>query len=301
MFTFVKKIALCLYNAGDSAIYDHDGIEHAGYLAFLNMLALFPFLVLIVAIAGVLGQGEAGAHFLELLVENLPPKAVAAIRPRIEEIVSGPPQGLLTISILGAIWTASSAVEGIRTTLNRAYRVRTPPNYWFRRSLSILQLLLFTLIIIVAMLLLVFLPIVFKSIEEHFGLQFTIEGNASLGNIILYISIGAMFVVVSALYYLLPNIKQTLMNVIPGAVVTVLLWVLAAGLFSLYLSKVDQVNLIYGSLGGVIATLIFFYLINFIFIYGAELNYQLAVTFERRPEEKEAVSGEPIEPTSGHS
>ena len=55
---------------------------------------------------------------------------------------------------------------------------------------------------------------------------------------------------------------------------------------------VDQVNLIYGSLGGVIATLIFFYLINFIFIYGAELNYQLAVTFERRPEEKEAVMKE---------
>lgn len=300
MLTFLKKITLCLYRAGDSAVYDHDGIEHAGYLAFLNMLALFPFLVLIVAIAGVIGQGAAGAHFLELLIEYLPPQAVDAIRPRIEEIVSGPPQGLLTISILGAIWTASSAVEGIRTTLNRAYRVRTPPNYWFRRSLSILQLLLFTLVIIVAMLLLVFLPILLKGIEVQFGLQFDLEKSASWGNTILYISIVAMFVVVSALYYLLPNIKQTLMNVVPGAVVTVLLWVWVAGLFSLYLSKVDQVNLIYGSLGGVIATLIFFYLVNFIFIYGAELNYQLAVTFERRPEEKEAVVGEPAPPPSGH-
>lgn len=299
MLTFLKKIILCLYNAGDSAVYDHDGIEHAGYLAFLNMLALFPFLVLIVAIAGVIGQGEAGAHFLELLIEYFPPQAVDAIRPRVEEIVSGPPQGLLTISILGAIWTASSAVEGIRTTLNRAYRVRTPPNYWFRRSLSILQLLLFTLIIIIAMLLLVFLPIVLKGIEEQFGWQFDLEKSASWGTTILYISIGAMFIVVSALYYLLPNIKQTLMNVVPGAVVTVLLWVLAAGLFSLYLSRVDQVNLIYGSLGGVIATLIFFYLINFIFIYGAELNYQLAVTFERRPEEKEHVTSEPPVPPSG--
>lgn len=290
MLECLKKLILCLYRAGDSAVYDHDGIEHAGYLAFLAMLALFPFLVLLIAIAGVLGQGEIGARFLELLLENLPPGAVAAIRPRIEEIVSGPPQGLLTISILGAIWTASSAVEGIRTTLNRAYRVSTPPNYWFRRGLSIIQLLMFTIVLIIAMLLLVFLPIVLHGIEERFGFQLDLAAKELWGNMILYISIGTMFVVVSAIYYLLPNIKQTLINVVPGAAVTVLLWVVAAGLFSLYLSRFDQVNLIYGSLGGVIATLIFFYLTNFILIYGAELNYQLATTFEKKPEEKEHVS-----------
>ncbi len=284
---FLKRI----YHSFQQAIYDtvmaHDGVEHAGYLAFLGMLALFPFLVFLVAIAGFIGQGEAGAQFISLIMTNLPPKAAAALEPRIAEITSGPPQGLLTVAILGAIWTASSAVEGTRTILNRAYRVSTPPSYWFRRTMSIVQLLFFTTILVLGMLLLVFAPIAITELEHIFDFSLSLKENASWNNTILMLSGFAMFAVVANLYYILPNIKQRLSNVLPGAAIVVALWVGAASLFSIYLSKFDQVNLIYGSLGGIIATLIFFYIINLIFIFGAEFNYHLANARGEEIEEKE--------------
>ena len=90
-----------------------------------------------------------------------------------------------------------------------------------------------------------------------------------------YIIIFALFATVSFIYYLLPNIKQRFISVVIGAALVVILWLGAAHLFTLYLSNFNQVNLIYGSLGGIIAALVFFYICNIIFIFGAELNYRI--------------------------
>jgi membrane protein len=267
----------------------HDGIEHAGYLAFLGLLALFPFLVFLVAVIGVLGQGESGAAFISSLLQTLPADITAAIRPRIIEIISGPPQGLLTISILGAIWTASSAVEGIRTVLNRAYRVHTPPAYWFRRLLSIAQLLVFTFILIFCMLVVVTIPLFFHYIEGLLGIEVS-QNDQHLGRIVFLLTISLLFVAVSYIYYILPNIKQRLISVVPGAAVVLLLWIGAAYLFTMYLSNFNQVNLIYGSLGGIIAALVFFYICNIIFIFGAELNYQIVSVLGLHISERQKVS-----------
>ncbi len=275
MLNGIKKIWLCIYNAAYDMVMKHDGIEHAGYLAFLGLLALFPFLVFLVSVIGFLGQGDSGAEFISSLLQTLPADITAAIRPRIIEIISGPPQGLLTVSILGAIWTASSAVEGIRTVLNRAYHVATPPAYWFRRSLSIVQLMVFTSIMIVGMLLVVTLPLILRHIEQWIGMVFISESEQKLSKTIFLSTIFALFFAVSYIYYLLPNIKQRLISVVPGAAIVVFLWIGAADLFTAYLSNFNQVNLIYGSLGGIIAALVFFYICNIIFIFGAELNHQI--------------------------
>ena len=260
IYYYLSNIWHCISRAAYSTVMEHDGVEHAGYLAFLGLLALFPFLVFLASVIGVIGQGEQGAAFISSILQALPADITAAIKPRILEIISGPPQGLLTISICGAIWTASSAVEGIRTVLNRAYRVHTPPAYPLRRLLSIAQLMLFTSIIIMGMLLVVTLPSLFEQ-------KFVSE--------LFYIIIFALFATVSFIYYLLPNIKQRFISVVIGAALVVILWLGAAHLFTLYLSNFNQVNLIYGSLGGIIAALVFFYICNIIFIFGAELNYRI--------------------------
>jgi membrane protein len=272
----LKKLLLGVYKAACLTI-KHDGVEHAGYLAFLGLLAMFPFLVFVVAIVGVIGQGQAGAEFITSVLATLPGHVTIALKPRIIEIISGPPQGLLTISIVGAIWTASSAVEGLRTILNRAYHVATPPAYWLRRSLSILQLLLFTFVLITGMMLVVFIPLSFHHIETWLGIHVVAgtDDAQSLGNIVFFFTVTALFVAVASIYYLIPNMKQRLVSVVPGAVLVVILWIGAAYLFTLYLSHFDQVNLIYGSLGGIIAALVFFYVCNLIFIFGAEFNHQI--------------------------
>lgn len=287
MITLHKKIWHCISRAAYDTVMKHDGIEHAGYLAFLGLLALFPFMVFLVAVIGVLGQGESGAEFISTILQALPNDITAAIRPRVIEIVSGPPQGLLTVSILGAIWTASSAVEGIRTVLNRAYHVATPPAYWFRRLLSIAQLMLFTSILIAGMILVVAMPLIFHQLERFVSIDFSTEIQDKLGYILLYFTIFMLFIAVSFIYYLLPNIKQRMISVVPGAALVVILWIGSANLFTAYLSNFNQVNLIYGSLGGIIAALVFFYICNIIFIFGAELNHQIVELLGLRVVEKD--------------
>lgn len=285
MFKRLKQAGYIIYKAGDNLV-ENDGIELAGYLTFLSMLALFPFLVLLVAAAGFIGQGETGAQLIETLIAHLPKQAIMAIKPRIDEIVSGPPHALLTISILGAIWTSSSAVEGMRTVLNRAYQVSNPPTYILRRMTSILQILLFTLIIIVVMAVFVLSPIVMHNLEVAFGRPLP-EMDSFLNQYFFYIGSGLLFLIVASLYYFLPNIKQSLLSVVPGAIVVVLLWFGGASLFTIYISNVEQMNIIYGSLGGFIATLIFSFIMNVIFIYGAEFNHLLNQAIGARMIERE--------------
>ncbi|MFO0388482.1 MAG: YihY/virulence factor BrkB family protein [Alphaproteobacteria bacterium] len=283
-----KKIIKGIWKAAVNTV-NHDGIEHAGYLAFLGLLAMFPFLVFVFSIVGLAGQGETGAAFIKTLLQSLPYSVSSALEPRINEIISGPPQGLLTISILGAIWTASSAVEGLRTVLNRAYHVGTPPAYWFRRSLSVLQLFIFTSILIGGMILLLAVPFVLDYLQSFTKLRITPNDEASLHNMFMLLSIGFIFLSVCCIYYLIPNIKQSLLAVVPGAIIVVGLWIFAAGLFASYLANFDQVNLIYGSLGGIIAALLFFYICNIIFIFGAELNYQIVQIRGERVIQREAA------------
>jgi len=279
----LKDTAYLFYKAGDNLV-DNDGVELAGYLTFLALLSLFPFLVLIVAIAGFFGQGELGTQFIELMVTHLPEEAVAAIMPRIQEIMSGPPQGLLTVSILGTIWTSSSVVEGLRTVLNRAYRVSNPPTYYWRRFVSLVQIVIITLLIIVVMFVIVFLPLIIDPLMRWIGFEaFAIR--EFLTRDFIYIGAFIIFTGVGSLYYVLPNIKQSLIKVVPGALLVVALWITGAAALSLYLDNVHQVNIIYGSLSGFIATLLFFYIMNLLFIYGAEFNHLLWTMLGQEPEE----------------
>ena len=267
----LSRIVHNFYKAGYHTVH-HDGIEHAGYLAFLGLLSFFPFLVFLVSLLGLFGKLDMVDVFAFDIVRLLPSHVVASLEPRINEIVSGPPQGLLTISIIGVIWTASSAVEGLRTILNRAYRVATPPSYLFRRLLSIGQFMGLTLAVIMAMFLLVIGPVFMQNLLKNIGKDYD-----DLNHYWSYFRYGfggsILFISVAISYYILPNIKQTWRAVFPGTFVVIVAWFVAASLFSAYLRNFDQVNLVYGSLGGIIATLLFFYIVGVIYIYGAEFNY----------------------------
>ncbi|HEV7925656.1 MAG TPA: YihY/virulence factor BrkB family protein [Verrucomicrobiae bacterium] len=279
-----KTILAAFYKAGINTV-DHDGVEHAGYLAFVGLLALFPFLVFVVALAGFLAGGQAGAEFVRLVLAQLPPDMVTSLAPRITEITSRPPQGLLTVSILGAIWTSSSALEGYRTVLNRAYHVGTPPSYIWRRLLSIAQILILSFVVVMAMIVLVVLPIAQGKVVPAAGKA----GVHLASGVIVCISITVVFLAISFAYYFLPNLKQSIHAVVWGAALVTLLWIAAARVLSFYLSSINPASLIYGSLGSVIGTLLFFYVGNVIFIYGAEFNYLLKLAHGEKIEQKEAV------------
>ena len=274
----MNKLRNFIYNffaCSKKALIDtinHDGIEHAGYLSFLAILSIFPFLILFVSLAGLFGQTILGQELVVILLEYLPKEAVAGLKPRINEIISGPPQSLLTIAILGAIWTASSSVEGLRTIFNRAYRVSTPPAYIWRRLLSIGQFLIITCLILLSMLIIIVTPLIVNKLMTIMQIEYLYIYNNIL-NLRFFFTSAIIFCSVSFLYYVIPNLRQSLVNVCPGAVMVLILWSISGSLFSSYLRNFDQVNLIYGSLASFIIALLFFYIMAMILIFGAEFNY----------------------------
>lgn len=272
MLENAKQICLVLYKSADHVL-DHDGIEHAGYLAFLSLLALFPFLVLLLSVAGAVGNSEVGIEFVRIAFDYLPHNVTEALLPRVEEVTNGPPEGLLTFAILGAIWTSSSAVEGYRTILNRAYRVTSPPHFLWRRLLSIGQVLVVSFLIITGMLILIVLPIIIEPVSQWLHIPLPQLFEKIQADLVQVGALAVLLGVVVSLNVALPNVNQSVLWVLPGSCVTVLGWLLSARLFSDYLSGVNRINIVYGGLGGIIAVLVFFYVINVIFIYGAELNY----------------------------
>lgn len=273
---FGRTIAV-LYRAGYNFVHN-DGMELAGYLTFLGILSLFPFLVMIVAATGFIGQGEIGTEFIAFLAQRAPQEAMGALLPRIEEITQGPPQTLVTLSIFSALWTSSSAVEGLRTVLNRAYKVNDPPHFFFRRLMSLIQIIIFTLLVIIVMGILVFAPIALREFAQMTGITVPNEIQTLLIDNFVYIGAGVLFTVVASLYYVLPNVQQSLFSVAPGAMLVVGLWVTGAGALTFYFENFSTLNIIYGSLSRLIVTLLFLYVMTIIFIYGAEFNHALLGT-----------------------
>lgn len=255
-----------------------DGIEHAGYLAFLSILSLFPFLIFLVSIISHFGGSEACIKFISLALDSLPGEVSETLTPRVNEILSGPPQTLLTIAAVGVIWTASSSVEGCRTILNRAYRIEFPPPYIFRRLVSIIEFFAIIVTISVGTLSFVIAPNILKFIGIKFNFVFGV--NSNLIELRYFGICLLLFCAVSLFYYILPSAKQAITQTIPGSILTVSLWVVVEKFFSHYLQNFHQFNFVYGSMAGIIISLMFFYVINLIFIFGAEFNYHFHRTFK---------------------
>jgi membrane protein len=249
---------------------NHDGIEHAGYLSFLAILSFFPSLIFLITVLGWLGELKIGNDFLYNLLKNLPAEMSTGLKPRIDEILSGPSGEYLTIAFISIIWTASSAVEGLRTILNKAYNIKFPPPYLWRRFLSIIEFFTIIFIIITAIVVLIVAPNIFRLISAKMTIPIVIDYD------FFYLRQLAMIIILiistTMLYYILPSTKQNLKKTLPGAVLATILWIIASKCFAYYLHHYGQINFIYGSIANIIISMIFFYIVSFIFILGAEFN-----------------------------
>ncbi|WP_410528556.1 YihY/virulence factor BrkB family protein [Rickettsiales endosymbiont of Peranema trichophorum] len=281
--TKLKQAVLCVVRA----IYDtiaHDGVEHAGYLAFLLMFTIFPFLVFFVAIVGAIGDKQLANTLVSLILESSWATFIDALIPRILEITSSPPQSLLTLAIISAIWTASSLFEGIRTALNKAYRVRVAPGYLLRRLFSFIEFAGMVTIVVLLLLVLVVLPSIWNYLydllslgqKQYIGAVNVVSLMTSVAQTIRYLVLIVFgFIFVAGLYYFLPNRKQKLLYTLPGSLIVLSGWIISSVVFKVYLQLFHSISIIYGSIAGIIIALLYFYICSLIFIFGAELNYQI--------------------------
>ena len=281
----IKKFLTC-YKKAFLDTLNQDGIEHAGYLSFLSMLAIFPFMIIMTASFSLIAPwflgGKEGLELLmfmqSLLTDN---EFTRALAPRLLEITSNPPDSFLGLALISIIWTASSLLEGLRTILNRAYRVTNPPSYLWRRLSSIIQFLIITSLFIFLIFLIKFLPFASNAllellVQDHNYpliknfLSWIVIFDKYLGTLVALLT---TFLLLSYIYYLVPNKEQRFSHTFFGTFNTIIWWWLLGKAFKYYLSVFQQINLVYGSIAGIIIALLYFYICSIVFIYGAELNY----------------------------
>lgn len=281
----IRKILHCYKNAAIDTI-KHDGFEHAGYIAFLCMISIFPFLVFFTAIIAIIGNKFLYAVSGESLISTLTSMLInsqfmSALQPRILEITTSPPQSFVGLVVMSVIWSASSLLEGLRTILNRAYRVNNPPSYLLRRMMSIFQFLLISFIVILITFTIKLLPIISALLIQMIeGLNKYDFIKSALQKIIIASKYGSAiillliaFLFLSYIYYLMPNKRQKFYHTFPGTFNTMILWLILTKAFQYYLAVFQQINIVYGSVAGIIIALLYFHMCSVVFIFGAELNY----------------------------
>ena len=253
-----------------------DGSALAGYMAYTALLCLFPFLIFATALCGLLIGTEGVEPVMNFLFANLPEHVAKTIRPVLEEVVRNRSGNVLSLSALGAIWIASNGFEALRTGLERAYMVKNHRRWWTNRLISICFVFIALVAFFALAVLIVFGPSLIALANEFTGALDFVQGYVGV-DLKVWASFryffGAAILVIFQLllHHVLPA-ERPPVPILRGVLVTVLLWMLLASAFSIYFRFVPSYAITYGALGGVIATLLFFYVSAAIFIFGAEIN-----------------------------
>jgi membrane protein len=248
---------------------NHQSGNQAGSVAFSVVLAMFPLLILMSAGAAFIGQpGDAAALVLRVL-GFAPPVVREALQPAVEQVIGQRNQALVAIGFFVTVWAASSGMQSIRTALNRAYGITHGASFWKAR----LKVTAFTIIagagVISAFSSVVVMPHVWRLLRDNTSP----EQAAAVHDGVRY---GSAFLVVSLIYGLLygwlPDMRQRLRTILPGALAGAALWIGAVGLLSYSLRSVAKLQLVYGGFAGAVATLVFLYVCAATLIFGAEIN-----------------------------
>ncbi len=252
----------------------HDGFDLAASIAFSALLALLPFLVFLFALGGLVGGQEALDVLVAFLFRLVPAEVARTLTPAIVDVVTEPPSGLVPVSLLFAIWVASSALDALRLSLNHAYNIVERRWIWELKLQSIVFVVFGGCFLVTIAFLILLGPFLWHVAEGvlHLPVEnkaFLIFGQYSVGAVL--ISFGA-----ALLHLQLPMHRLRLREVLPGSIATSVLWMIAAALFTFYLSRLADYGATYGTLGGFVVTLVFFYISAAIFIYGAEFNASVA-------------------------
>ncbi|MEM5785747.1 MAG: YihY/virulence factor BrkB family protein [Syntrophobacteraceae bacterium] len=246
-----------------------DGVtDLAAQLAFYFMLSIFPFLVFAVTLLGY--SNIAAGDVLGLLRQVAPSGALEIIESNLHDILSSKRSGLLSFGILGTVWTASGALSAVIRALNRAYQVEEGRSFIKTRALAVLLTLGMVLTILVTLLLPVFGDLIRALISRFVVIP---EFYSTIWNVARFLlSSCIMAGAFICIYYLAPNLRLRLSEVVAGAVFAMIGWQFVSLGFSYYLGNFANYSATYGSLGAIIALMIWFYLTGLILILGGELN-----------------------------
>lgn len=264
-------------------IGDDDLLGMAGEVAYNLLLALFPALIFIAALAGFVGQAVGVQDLFDRILANLaqvlPPSALETITTPLAQILSTQSGGLLSIGILGTIWAASSATATMMKAFNRAYGVKETRPFWLYRLLIAVGLtLLLAVLLLGAVLLFIFGEQLGRWVAGFIGAG---EQFVTIWTILRWpIIVVALLLGLALLYWLGPNVRQSFRWISPGSLAATLLWLLFTFLFQLYIANFNNYDNTYGTIAGIIILLLWLNYSAFVFLVGAELNQVLQKRYD---------------------
>jgi membrane protein len=258
----------------------------AAQLAYYFFLALFPALLVLIAIISYFPVHDLMNTIVATLGRVAPPEVLQIIRDQIAKLAEGKNGGLLTIGVLGAIWSSSSAITAIVSALNEAYDITEARPWWKVRLIAIALTVAVALFIVVATALVLVGPTLAEKGADWFRLGAAFEWTWKILQwpvVFALVSLG-----VAMVYYFAPDAEQRFVWITPGSVLATALWLLISLGFKFYVANFTSYNATYGAIGGVIVLMLWFYVSSLAILIGAELNSEIehASPYGKDPGEK---------------
>ena len=254
-------------------------------LAYYFLLALFPMLIFLLSLVPLFNINRE--KITSMITENAPGETATLISGIIDDIMKNASSSLLSIGLILALWSASNGMTALMNAFNVAYDVEEERNAIILKLMSVIFTLILTVVFSLAMVLPAFGQQIGQLLFGPLGLDEQVRWVFSIVRFLLPGLI--VFILFLTLYTIAPNVKIKLKSVVPGALFTTVVWVLATYLFGLYVSNFANYSKTYGSIGGIIILMLWLYITGFIIIIGAEINsiiHQRNVVKGKTPEEQ---------------
>ncbi len=255
-----------------------DGWAIASHIALSTLMALFPFLIVVTALAGFfLGSKELADEAARLLLETWPEQVAGPIASDITGVLTKTRGDVLTFGVLFAVYFASSGVESLRVGLNRAYDAQEPRAWWVLRLESIVYVLVGAVAILAFSFLVVLAPLIWAKLVHY------LPHLAPFSNLITFaryaVAVVLLAIALAILHRWLPAGRRRFIDVAPGIIATLLLWLISGAAFGRYLANYAFAYVsMYAGLASAMIALVFLYVCASIFIYGGELNTVIGQT-----------------------
>lgn len=264
--------------------------SRAAELSYYFLLALFPFLIFMTSLIGLVLGSETGtrAALFDYLARVMPPSAFQLISSTMMEVSSVSGGGKLSFGILAALWAASNGLGAITTSLNIAYNVKESRPWWKQRLTAIGLTIALSVLIISALVLVVAGGHIAEWLTGVYGLgsAFPLAWKIIQWPVVL----GCMTFAFALIYYFAPDIREQAWQwLTPGAAIGVALWLLVSIAFRVYLHFFNSYSATYGSLGAVIILMLWLYFTGASVLIGGEINSEIehAAAQQGEPDAKE--------------
>jgi len=256
------------------AFNDDDGWAIASHIALSALMALFPFLIFVTALAALFGTKELADQTAILLLESWPKEVADPISAAIHDVLTNLRTDALTFGVLFAIYFSSSGIESLRIGLNRAYGVRETHPWWWTRIESILYVFLGAISLLALAFLIVLGPLIWATATKYAPWLVPFAGVVDLTRYGLTALVLVVALIVAHKW--LPAGRRSFVEIAPGILVTLVLWIAAGALFGSYLSEFAYTYVTYyAGLASAMIALVFLYVTASIFVYGGELNAEI--------------------------